>query len=121
MKFPDKIYRQSNEDYETAINSIYKSSSKGCIELQQKVGNYKKNRIDIYLKKEDEIRKILSEMPSCDHINKLLCDAGFDIDDFYTFYGKDKIRNAVHYAKELKDRYTVLWLYYDLFGLEDII
>ena len=28
----------------------------------------------------------------------------------------DKIKDAISYAKELKDRYTVLWLYYDLFG-----
>ena len=27
-------------------------------------------------------------------------------------YGEEKIRDAVKYAKDLKDRYTVLWLYY---------
>ena len=27
-----------------------------------------------------------------------------------------KIADAISYAKELKDRYTVLWMYYDLFG-----
>ena len=26
------------------------------------------------------------------------------------------IQNAIDYAKELKDRYTVLWLYYDFYG-----
>ena len=28
----------------------------------------------------------------------------------------EKTRAAIWYAKDLKDRYTVLWLYYDLFG-----
>ena len=32
------------------------------------------------------------------------------------FYGEQKIRDAVRYAKDLKDRYTVLWIYYDFFG-----
>ena len=121
MKFPDKIYRQSDEEYENAINSIYKSSAKGCIELQKKVGNYQKNRINTYRQNENEIRKILAEMPTSEKIGNLLSDAGFDINNFCSFYGKDKIRNAVRYAKELKDRYTVLWLYYDLFGQEDCI
>ena len=28
------------------------------------------------------------------------------------------LRDAIGYAKELKDRYTVLWMYFDLFGGE---
>ncbi len=38
----------------------------------------------------------------------------FDIEEFYNLYGKEKIENAIFYAKDLKDRYTVLWLNYDL-------
>ena len=30
-----------------------------------------------------------------------------------------QIEDAIAYAKELKDRYTVLWLYYDLFGIKE--
>ena len=116
MAFPHKLYRQSPQDYETAIRAIYKSSAQGCMDLQEKVGNYKKNRLDVYLGREAEIRRILAEMPSSREIAKLLEDVGFVLADFYAFYGAEKIANAVRYAKELKDRYTVLWLYYDLFG-----
>ena len=35
---------------------------------------------------------------------------------FYKLYSAEKMNDAVHYAKELKDRYTVLWMYYDMFG-----
>lgn len=115
-EFPDKIYRESTEDYEKAITAIYKDCAKGCIDLQNRVGNYKNNRINIYLSKKDEIKEILSRMPSSSHIKNLLNDAGFDLDYFYDFYGEEKIKNSVRYAKDLKDRYTVLWLYYDLFG-----
>lgn len=55
-------------------------------------------------------------MPSSEYIATLLSSVGFDLDYFYSFYGKERIRNAILYAKDLKDRYTVLWLYFDLFG-----
>jgi hypothetical protein len=42
--------------------------------------------------------------------------AKIDYSEFFGLYGKDKINTAIHYAKDLKDRYTVLWMYYDLFS-----
>ena len=39
-----------------------------------------------------------------------------ELKDFYKMYGKEKIQDAILYAKDLKNRYTVLWLYYDMFG-----
>ena len=98
------------------MRTIYKGSADGCIKLQEKVGNYKAERIGVYLKKEREIKDILAEMPSSEYIATLLSSVGFDLDYFYSFYGKERIRNATLYAKDLKDRYTVLWLYFDLFG-----
>lgn len=70
----------------------------------------------VYLEKETEIRKILEEMPASKDISDMLSLVGLDINKFYTLYGKEKINNAILYAKDLKDRYTVLWLNYDLFG-----
>lgn len=116
-EFPDNVFRESTEEYEKAMKSVYKDCAKGCIDLQNKVGNYKKNRIDVYLNKKNEIKEILSEMPSSLYIKNLLSDVGFGLDSFYDFYGEEKIKNAVRYAKDLKDRYTVLWLYYDLWRL----
>ena len=115
-QFPDKLYRKSDEDYISDINSIYKSSAGECIKLQKKVGNYKTERLSVYLKHEKEIKEILAEMPSSEYILGLLSNAGFDMNYFYSFYGMEKIKNATLYAKDLKDRYTVLWLYFDLFG-----
>ena len=37
---------------------------------------------------------------------------GLDISEFEKMYGCDKIKDALLYAKDLKDRYSVLWLYY---------
>jgi hypothetical protein len=59
-------------------------------------------------------------MPGSKEIEHLLALVGLDMQTFHALYGKEKIENAVLYAKELKDRYTVLWLHYDLFGGEPI-
>ena len=37
-----------------------------------------------------------------------------DIGEFQKLYGDRKIDDALKFAKDLKDRYTVLWMYYDL-------
>jgi ABC-type lipoprotein export system ATPase subunit len=55
---------------------------------------------------------------SSEEIIELLSRVGLSMEDFYSFYEKDKILDAIRYAKDLKDRYTVLWLYYDLYGEE---
>ena len=48
--------------------------------------------------------------------DEMLAAAELDMAEFYGAYSEEKIQNAITYAKDLKDRYTVLWLYYDLFG-----
>ena len=40
---------------------------------------------------------------------------GMDYQGFMDFYGQEKINDGLLYAKDLKDRYTVLWLYYEFF------
>ena len=117
--FPDKLFRQPREEYEAEIKRVYGSAAEGCIALQDKVGNYAKNRLPVYLEKEAEIRQILAEMPSAEEITRILAAVGYDTADFYKLYDTQKIKDAIPYAKELKDRYTVLWLYYDLFGIKE--
>ena len=113
--FPSKIFRDTREMYESKIKSVYKQVADGCIKLQDKVGNYANDRIHVYLEKETEIRNILREMPSCKEVSDILSLVGLDIKEFYSLYGKEKIENAILYAKDLKDRYTVLWMNYDFY------
>ncbi len=114
QSFPDKIYREA--DLYSKINAIYKQSADGCIKLQEKMGRYENTKISTYLNKENEIKKILAEMPTASEIINMLSFAELDINEFYDLYSEEKIKNAILYAKDLKDRYTVLWLNYDLFG-----
>lgn len=115
-EFPDAIYRLSKADYIKKMQQIYKSVAGGCIELQRKIGNYSADRIGIYKRKEAEIKEILSEVPSAIEIEKMLNLAEIDMKAFYDTYDASKIEDAIMYAKDLKDRYTVLWCYYDMFG-----
>ena len=98
------------------MKKIYKTVADGCMALQERVGNYTAGRLETYRSKEQKIKEILSEMPSGEKIKEMLAAAELDMAEFYGAYSEEKIQNAITYAKDLKDRYTVLWLYYDLFG-----
>ena len=91
---------------------IYKSSAKKCAELQEKIGNYNIDIISTYVEKEDEIKSVLRKMPTASMIESLLEKVGLDIQNYYNLYGEDKIKDAIIYSKDLKDRYTVFWLNY---------
>ena len=114
--WPDHAFRASREAYTAQIQRIYGSVAEGCIALQDKVGRYKMDPVPAYHAKEAQIRQILSEMPTASQIEAMLQAVGMDMAQFYALYDDQKIADAKLYAKELKDRYTVLWLYYDLFG-----
>ena len=91
---------------------IYKTSAKKCEELQAKIGNYNTDIISRYIEKEEEIKAVLSKMPSSTEIEKLLENVGLKLSDYYNLYGEEKISDGIIYSKDLKDRYTVFWLYY---------
>ena len=114
--FPSSIYRPAPADYQRDMAALYKQVAPGCIALQEKVGNYAKDRSALYLEKEAEIRKILSEMPTAEEIKAMLRLVELDMEPFYKLYGERKIHDAITYAKDLKDRYTVLWVNYDFYG-----
>ncbi len=113
-ELPSEQYIEPRDEYLKNMQSIYGSVANGCIALQEKMGRYTQNRLSIYKENEQEIRDILSKMPSADEIKEMLSLCGLDISEYYELYGKEKISNAIRYAKDLKDRYTVLWYNYDL-------
>ena len=116
--WPQTLYRPTREKFLSDMHAQYGRVAEGCVALQDKVGHYAKNRLPAYLEKEKELRAILCSMPSAAEMETLFSEIGFHMQDFYDFYGEEKIQNAIRFAKDLKDRYTVLWMYYDLFGNE---
>ncbi len=99
--------------WEDNIRRIYTTAADGVIALQNKLGWYAIDRNAVYLEKWQEIKATLSEVPSIDKLIQYIASVGLDISDFETTYGKEKISDALLYAKDLKDRYSVLWTYYD--------
>lgn len=107
-------YRFDRADYEQNIRRIYGTIADEVIALQNKMGWYDIDRIKIYKEKWQDIRAILADAPSPAEMLALCEKVGLNYGDFTSLYGEKKIADAILYAKDLKDRYTVLWMNYDL-------
>ena len=119
--FPERRFREDGRITEEKLVRAYgEKVAEGCVALQKKVGAYTRDLTPVYKEKEAEIKKILSEVPSAKALEATLSLVHLDMKDFYALYGEERIAEAIRYAKDLKDRYTVLWLWYDLFGEEEI-
>ena len=108
-------YDEENRISET--RRIYGRLADETLALQKKVGFYEEigSRLKIYREKWDKIRALLKEAPTYAEMETLLRDVGMNYCDFEAFYGRDCINDGALYAKDTKDRYTVLWMYYDIF------
>lgn len=116
LKYPDMPENtpMSRNAWEENIRKIYGSAAQGVIDLQDKMGWYEIDRRPIYREKWQEIRDVLAQAPSSEEMLGYLQSIGLDIADFTKLYGTEKINNALVFAKDLKDRFSVLWVYYDL-------
>lgn len=97
-----------------AIRAVYGAAAEGVIRLQTRQGWYEQNRLPVYAEKWEEIKSVLQEVPSSAELTEYLRSVGLDILEFERAYTPEKLQNAIWYAKDLKDRYSVLWMYYDL-------
>lgn len=109
-------YSFDKESYEREINRIYGSVAPEVIALQGKMGWYSVDRVSAYKAKWEEIRAVIDDCPKASAMLALCERVGLNYGDFVSLYGEDKIADAILYAKDLKDRYTVLWTWFDLFG-----
>lgn len=104
----------SREAWEENIRRVYGIAADGVIALQDKLGWYQIDRFPVYAEKWNEIKDVLREVPSSETLTNYVASIGLDIAEYERLYGEKKIQDAILYAKDLKDRYTVLWMYYDL-------
>lgn len=108
-------YNFSRDKWISEIKRIYLTSADEVISLQNKLGWYDTDEQDIIEQKWDRITDILKESPSFSECVAMLSEIGLSYDEFKEFYGSEKINDAILFAKDLKDRYTVLWLNYKYF------
>lgn len=111
---PFRFKKFDRADWEKNIRKIYTKAADGVIELQNKLGWYDNFDEKKYFDKEEQICKVLSKAPSSKEMIGYLESVELDINEFEKMYGKEKIENAIMYAKDLKDRYSVLWMKYFL-------
>lgn len=101
---------------EAAWKRIYGPVAEEVMTLQKTAGSYERDRKGFYTEHWQEIIDILSVCPTEKQCAEMFAAAGFDLGAFEKMYGKAKIQDAMYYGKDLKDRYSVLWLYYALFA-----
>ena len=63
----------------------------------------------------EQIKAVLGEAPSEREMLEMVEAVGLNYQEFVNLYGQEKINDGILYAKDLKDRYSVLWLYYEFF------
>ena len=119
-QWPDTQFRPERSTYEAEMERIYGSVGSSCVALQDKMGRYEQNMAPVYKEKEAAIRALLAEVPTAAEIEAMLAAVGMDMGEYYKLYSTEKINDAILWAKDLKDRYTVLWMYFDLFGGEKL-
>lgn len=103
-----------NSKYEKEVERIYTDIKDEVLALQNKLGWYNIDRVSVYRSKWERIREVLASCPSSAEMLSLVEKIGLSYSDFKKLYGEEKIADAHLYAKDLKDRYSVLWMYYDL-------
>ena len=97
------------------VERIYRSSAEEVVALQKKLGWYWTDNSSKVLPKWEKIRAVLEESPSEAQMLAMVEAVGLDYQEFVKLYGQEKIDDGILYGKDLKDRYSVLWLYYEFF------
>jgi len=97
--------------WESEIKRIYGTAADGVIALQNKLGWYERDEYSVLCEKWDAVTALLKEAPTSSQTKAIMEKVGLDFSEFESLYGEKKIADAVLYAKDLKDRYSVLWLW----------
>ena len=109
------VFRQESSGRRRAAwQRIYGPYAGEVEALQQHFGLYERDMIALYRQKWPEIVRVLSDCPTAAQIGEMLTDAGFDLSAFENMYGRQKIADALLYGKDLKERFSVLWIWYAL-------
>ena len=114
QKPPFAPYAEDRDAWEKEIRRVYTTAADGIIALQDKVGLYADIDVKQLEKAWEEVCAILREAPGYEQMLSYVTAIGLDINECKAFYGKEILSDAVRYAKDLKDRYTVLWIAYAL-------
>ena len=114
--WPEQTVRTGRARYKAQMRRVYGPAADGYIALQDEAGNYTDDRMPVYRAKETEIQALLAASPRASELTAILDAVGLEMARFTAMYPAGRIADAVIYSKDVRVRYSVLWLYYDLFG-----
>ena len=98
--------------YEAAVRRVYTAVSDSVIAQQDRLGWYREPETDAFvLAHTDGIRAILAEAPTEAETRAMVEAVGLSVQELYDTYGSAHIHDALTWARDLKDRYSVLWVY----------
>jgi L-ribulokinase len=116
-----KIYDQ--DAWKKEIRGAYGKAADGVIRLEQRAGKNNSgailSRLTVIEQEWDEIRKLLAALPKAKVVIDLLkqLEAPFAAEQIGL--SKEILKNSILYAKDTRDRYTILQLIWDLGLSED--
>lgn len=129
VRTPDFVaIEKSVSDFDTKrwlddIQRLFRQAAPGVIELNRKEKINDAGERLLRLKKIREnwesILAVLKEVPETRVIHSLLASVGAPVNPAEVGVDQEMVRNAVVYAKEVRARYTVLQLLWDLGMLEE--
>ena len=111
-------YAFNLQSYSQKAQEVFGPLTQEVLTLQEKVGFYNENRVEPIKDRWGAIRQCLQEAADAQGLEKMLNQTGLTMEAFKDFYDEDFIRTCMVYAKDLKDRYTVLWMLNDIGALE---
>lgn len=125
IDFDKAVYEAKSFDidkWKDKVNSTFKEAAKGIIEISKKDETTsvpkRLERIKSIKENQEEIKKVLKEVPSTEEIKNILVKAGAPTLPEQIGIKNASIFNAVLMSKEIRTRYTVLSLLSDLGLLE---
>lgn len=126
IDFDKAVYKAKSFDinkWKDKVNSTFKEAAKGIIEISKKDETTsvpkRLKRIENIKENQEEIKKVLKEVPSTEEIKNILIKAGAPTLPEQIGIKNTSIFNAILMSKEIRTRYTVLSLISDLGLLEE--
>lgn len=104
--------------WEEEMKEYYRAAAGGVLKLEQEIGKNNpeviKKRLTVIKEHEEEIRKLIDALPSPEVVEDLLKSMDAPYLPSQVGVSDEEVRRAVICAKELRNRYGLLQLLYDL-------
>ena len=105
-------------DWEEEIRRVFRQGSGEVLALEQQAGkndlNAHKLRMEKVIARWDQIQEVLQQAPSAGQVRKLLEEVGGPTQPEQVELSPETVLDSIKYAKEIRARYTVLQLLWDL-------